>query len=485
MSGLVPAVRVRELNASPVREDGKYVLYWMTAYRRTRFNFALDRAVEWCRRLKKPLLVFEPLRIGYEHASDRLHTFVMQGMEDNAAACAKAGVTYFSYVEPEVDADKGLLAALASEAALIVTDDWPCFFLPRMQKSAAGKVGVRLEAIDSNGLFPMRATERVFVTAFSFRAFLQKELEPHLAEFPAANPLSKTLGGAKVPAAVSKRWKSATDVSKLAIDHTVAPVDIVGGQSAAHARLKLFLNRIEEYPEARSHPDVDGSSRFSPWLHFGHLSTHEVFTEIAKAQKWSAKKLKRSGGKKEGYWGMSVGAEAFIDELVTWRELAFNYCSKRDDTAEYSSLPGWARATLEKHASDERRLYSFEQLDRAQTHDDLWNAAQTQLARDGWFHNYLRMLWGKKILEWSPTPEQALRTMERLMNRYSLDGRDPCSYSGYAWVLGRYDRPWGPERKVFGTIRYMSSDNTKRKVKVREYLKRYAGAETQLSFPVD
>jgi deoxyribodipyrimidine photo-lyase len=163
--------------------------------------------------------------------------------------------------------------------------------------------------------------------------------------------------------------------------------------------------------------------------------------------------------------------------VLVWRELGFNMCALRADYDTYESLPAWARATLDQHADDPRPVrYSLDDLEHARTHDALWNAAQTQMVREGWFHNYMRMLWGKKILEWSPSPREALERMIHLMNKYSLDGRDPNSYSGYFWTLGRYDHPWPPARPIFGTIRYMSSENTARKLRVKGYVKKYQPA---------
>jgi deoxyribodipyrimidine photo-lyase len=188
---------------------------------------------------------------------------------------------------------------------------------------------------------------------------------------------------------------------------------------------------------------------------------------------WSLGKLSaKATGSREGWWGVSPGAEAYLDQLLVWRELAFNTAARRPDTYDsYDSLPAWALATLADHAGDVRPFaYSRDQLEAAETHDPLWNAAQREMRRDGWFHNYMRMLWGKKILEWSASPRDALATMIHLMNRWSLDGRDPNSYAGYLWTLGRYDRPW-PERQIYGKVRSMSSERTARKVRVREYLK--------------
>jgi deoxyribodipyrimidine photo-lyase len=193
-------------------------------------------------------------------------------------------------------------------------------------------------------------------------------------------------------------------------------------------------------------------------------------------EKWSAVKLARNAtGAREGWWGVGAGAEAYLDQLIVWRELAYNTSAKRPaDYDSFESLPQWALETLADHASDPRPVtYSVAALEGAATHDVLWNAAQRQMQRDGWFHNYLRMLWGKKILEWSVTPSTALSTMVALMNRWSLDGRNPNSYAGYLWTLGRYDRPW-PERPIYGKVRSMSSDRTMKKVRIKRYLAKYA-----------
>ncbi|MFZ5442367.1 MAG: deoxyribodipyrimidine photolyase [Myxococcota bacterium] len=482
----VPEVRIRVLRDEPVRRERELVLYWMTSFRRVRSNFALQRAVELAVELKKPLVVFEPLRVGYAFASDRLHAFVLQGMAENQRRLAKSPAHYFPFVETEPGEGRGLLEALAARACAVIGDDWPSFFVPRMQAAAAKRLDVRFEVVDSNGLYPMHHTERVFTTAHSFRTHLQKELPPHLMDVPREDPLE----GVKLPSLARlpvSGWSSAPKellaappaaLQALPIDHSVPVVPHrEGGSAAAEARLALFVaKKLRDYAEARNEPEVDGTSALSPWLHFGHLSTHQVFAALVRHEGWHIEKLGKSiGGAKEGWWKLSPAAEAFIDELVTWRELAFNMASHRpDDFTSLDSLPAFAKATLTKHAKDRRpHLYSIEQLERSQTHDPLWNATMGQLRREGWFHNYLRMLWGKKIYEWSKSAADALKAMEFLMGKYSLDGRDPVSWSGYLWVLGRYDRAWGPERPIFGTLRYMSSENTARKISVKQFIAKY------------
>lgn len=484
----VPALRVRALNAAALRPERQLVLYWMTAFRRAVSNFSLDRAIEHATALGKPLLVLEALRVGYPFASDRLHAFVLQGMGDNAQAFDGAGVTYWPYVEPTPGAGAGLVEALAERACVIVTDDWPSFFVPRMQRALAARVDVRVEAVDSNGLYPMRATSRVFTTAHSFRVHLQKELPPQVKYFPAARPLHRlALPALKLDRALRERWPAASPallearpdaVAALPIDHTVPAVAMRGGPRAAQTRLAHFVDELlPRYATGRNEPSTDGTSALSAHLHFGHVGTHQIFTAIAQKEGWTPASLRRpNGGAKAGWWGLSADAEAYVDQLVTWRELSFNAAAlDPDGVGQLTSLPDWAKETHRKHAKDPRpRLYSLEQLERAATHDDVWNAAQTQMVRDGWFHNYLRMVWGKKIFEWSPSAAEALARMKHLMGKYSLDGRDPVSDQGYLWVLGRYDRAWGPERPIFGTVRYMSSDNTARKLDLDGYLARYA-----------
>jgi deoxyribodipyrimidine photo-lyase len=182
-------------------------------------------------------------------------------------------------------------------------------------------------------------------------------------------------------------------------------------------------------------------------------------------------------GRAHRVWGLSQATEAFLDQVVIWRELGLNFCHTRNDYDQFESLPEWALKTLRLHARDQRsHVYTLEKFERAKTHDPLWNAAQTQLVREGRIHNYLRMLWGKKILEWARSPTKALEIMVELNNKYAIDGRDPNSYNGIFWCLGRYDRPWGPERPVFGTVRYMSSENTARKFNIREYVREYSSS---------
>ncbi len=482
----VPELRIRAANDKPVSPKGDYVLYWMVASRRLADNFALDRAVEWAHELGKPLVVFEPLRCGYRWASDRIHRFVLDGMAEHHRRLAEHPVSYYPYVEQHDGAGKGLLEALAQKACVVVTDDFPCFFVPRMVRAAAAVSRVRLEAVDSHGLLPLRAADRLFSTAFSFRRFLQKELPSHLRIRPRRRPLAgRSLPPApSLPSPILRRWPAATadvlagrTLGSLPIDHDVGPTSLRGGTAAGRRAWRRFREEaLAQYPDARRDPDRDRTSNLSPYLHFGHVSAHEVFWDLMDARGWEIDDVgKKASGQREGWWRVDPPEEAFLDQLITWRELCANTAAYRKNFDRYATLPDWARRTLDEHADDEREhVYRPRELERAETHDPLWNAAQNQLREEGRIFNYLRMLWGKNILAWTRSPREALRTMVHLNNKYALDGRDPNSYGGIFWVLGRYDRPWGPERPVFGTVRYMTSRNTTRKLRVDAYLERYS-----------
>ena len=486
--------RLRFLNSAPINPAGEFVLYWMVAARRLRWNFGLQRAVDLAREFNRPLLILEALRCDYPYASERLHQFVLDGMADNQRDAAGSRALYYPYVEPRKGAGRGLIESLARRACAVVTDWYPAFFIPRMLAAAARKVRVRMEAVDGNGLIPLAEHGRAFTAARFYRAFAQRVLRDQIVNPPDENPLRRLPRGLRlkqIPADVVRRWPAAGstllagDLAGLPIDRAIRRVGVRGGPRNAEAHLRRFVDtHLEEYAENRNHPDEDCTSRLSPFLHFGHISAHEIFSSIMTHERWTTRKLaQRGGGAREGWWGVSRSAEAFLDQLVVWRELSFNGCEYIEDYTSYDSLPQWSRKTLQRHARDRRpNVYSLDQLESASTSDEIWNAAQRQMVAEGWFHGYLRMLWGKKILEWSRQPSQALDTMRTLMDRYSLDGRDPNLYASYAWVMGRYDRPW-PERPIFGTVRYMTSQNTRRKLKMKRFLEQYGDATSAARGP--
>lgn len=479
----IPTCRVKRRGAERPNGDGRYVVYWMRSARRGRYNYALQHARDLALATDRPLLVVETLQVDQPWASDRSHRFAMEGMQDNSTHFAQHGVAYHGYVERRRGAAQTLVERLATHACAIVTDR----FLPgEVATSPPGPSP--WYAVDCSGLLPLEAAGRAHLTARSFRRLLHDRMPEVLQSFPDADPLSRR--GPRAPdsppsplyrpagLSVVHPGRALPSIDRLPLDHGVSPVPGVrGGADTGRRRLARFTASIlPEYAAGRRHPDTGACSGLSAWLNFGHVSAHEAFVQVCRREGWNRNSLiPARAGQREGFWGMSTSSEAFLDELVTWRELAWNAAAHLPRYRSYASLPAWAQRTLERHADDPRpHLYTLEQLEQAQTHDPIWNAAQRELRTHGRIHNYLRMLWGKKILQWTRSPRQALEFMVALNDRHALDGRNPCSYAGIFWVLGRYDRPWGPERPIFGQVRYMTSESAQRKLRMARYLQRLA-----------
>jgi deoxyribodipyrimidine photo-lyase len=476
---------------APRTGPGRYVLYWMTAQRRTTFSPALSYAVEAARATNRPLVVFEPLDTHYRWASERMHAFVIGGMKDNQAAFAAAGVTYLPFVAAQATSGRGLLRALARDASVVIADLHPGFRWPTLLERAQRDLPCPLVAIDGCGVLPLHLPTKRYHRAVDFRRLIHKAFAVDPPVFPQQNPLAgyalgqATVDRTLIPTPDLDALSAPGGLADLPIRHDVPAVpDKPGGQVEAERRLAAFFARLERYTE-RNHPDAEASSGLSPWLHFGHIGAAGIVSRLLDRYRWSPTHMRAENvAKQRGAWGMSEGAEAFLEELVTWRELSFHTAHVDPDGHEvYDGLPAWARASLEEHADDPREAhYDVEILARAQTHDPLWNAAQRELVETGVMHNYLRMLWGKRVLAWTRHPREAFETLVELNNRYALDGRDPNSYGGIGWVFGRHDRPWGPERPIYGKIRYMTSDATRRKLDLKTWYARWGRGEAPPPF---
>jgi deoxyribodipyrimidine photo-lyase len=473
--------RVRRLNSARTASGAEYVLYWMQAARRLEWNHALDYALASARELARPLVVFEALRIDYPWASRRLHRFVLEGMRENAARAAAAGFAYWPFVETRRGEGRGLLRRLAARACLVVTDDFPAFIVPAQSEALARAAEVPVVAIDSNGIVPLARLGAAVSAAAHLRPRIHKEFAEAWAHRASARP--RPMARARAPEAPFETWNApeiGAFVDALAVDASVPPVaQTPGGTRAGRARLRAFVTRrLRGYAERRSQPsapDAGHASGLSPYLHFGHVSIQEVAEAVLAATGgWTPEELRvHHRGRREGYFADDPDVNAFLDEALTWRDVGYHWQRERgrDGLALETALPSWALATLGAHASDRRPwLYGADELEAGATHDPLWNAAQRELVATGTIHNYMRMLWGKKVLEWSASPAEAYRVLVHLNNKYALDGRDPSSWSGILWCFGLFDRPWAPERKVLGSVRYMSSENTARKFRLGPYL---------------
>ncbi len=451
-----PNIRVRPLNDLPARSGAKYVLYWAQMNRRTPSNHALAYAVEQANALRLPLLVYEGLTCTYLEANDRMHTFVLEGVPEQQRRMEAIGAGYCFYLRKRKQDDNRVLYHLAADAAMLVTDDYPTFIAAEHNSRVPARIGVAFHAVDSSCVVPMNHFTKREWAAYTIRPKIRRVLPEYLKPVAALK--------------LERRWRldpqkwhtPVTDatvsslVADCEIDHSVRPAQgFRGGRAEAEKRLFTFLeDRFRRYSGERNSPGNHATSDLSPYLHFGQISALEVALAV------------------EGYAAQhGVDATDFLEELIVRRELAFNFVRFCDRFDSLDALPEWVQLTMRKHVNDRRDfLYSPEEFEWARTHDPLWNACQKELLLRGKIHGYYRMYWGKKIMEWSPSFEQAHATMVHLHDRYALDGRDPNTYTGILWCFGLHDRPWG-ERPVFGTIRYMGYDGMKRKTNIPEYMK--------------
>jgi deoxyribodipyrimidine photo-lyase len=479
------AARLRRLNDQKPNPAGGYVLYWCQAARRLRHNHALDYAALCAKEHARPLVVYEGLRRGYPWASPRIHQFVLEGMRDNAEDAAERGLCYWPFVETAAEPGRDLLLRLAARAVLVVTDDFPAFIVPGQTMALARRATVPVFAVDGNAVVPLSLLGPAVSAAAHLRPRIHKAFAEAWGHRASARGGSTVGREAKLTPPFAP-WDGRIDESVLGgLDASVPPVPgLSGGSRAGRRHLRSFVkNRLRGYAEARSLPAApeDGhASGLSPYLHFGHVSIEEVAAAVLESGgRWTVDALRvHNRGKREGFFCDDPDVNAFLDEALTWRDLGLHWhWHRRQDTATLEkALPEWARRSLEAHASDARAYaYTLEEWEAGETHDPLWNAAQRELRATGTIHNYLRMLWGKKVIEWSRSPEEAYRTLVHLNNKWALDGRDPNSYTGILWCFGLFDRPWAPERPVLGTVRYMSSANTARKFRLGPYYDYVAG----------
>ena len=450
--------RVRALNDAPVRPRAAYVLYWPQMNRRADSNHALEFAAARANALKLPLLVYEGLTCSYPYASDRFHTFILEGVPETRRRLALRGIGYLFHLRRRRSDPNDALYRLAERAALVVTDDYPTFVARDHNRSVPARIGAPYLAVDSSCVIPMRLFEKKEYAAYTIRPKVHRLLEAHLRPVERVELRVRFAAAPLLPAGLDTEVTAANIASLVAsceIDHSVAPaLGYQGGRLAAEARLRHFIEHdLKRYAADRNEPSAHATSNLSPWLHFGQISS----LEIALAAKLHAED--------HGY-----SAAEFLEELIVRRELAFNHSLYAADPKSLANVPNWARETLGKHDGDERPwIYTQEQFERAETHDALWNATQKEMLLRGKIHGYYRMYWGKKAIEWSRSHQEALDTMIYLHDRYALDGRDPNTYTNILWCFGLHDRPW-QERAIFGMIRYMGLDGMKRKTGVNAYV---------------
>jgi deoxyribodipyrimidine photo-lyase len=442
--------RVLNLNEANVRE-GDYVLYWMQSSQRAEQNHALEYAVQRANHLDQRLLVVFGLTDDYPEANLRHYTFMLEGLKDVQEALEKRGIKMVvrEGTPEEVALDAG------KDASLVVTDRG--YLRPQKQwrEKVAGEAGCLMTQVESDVVVPVElASDKQEHAARTLRHGIEEYLDDFLVGLTPTKVSKQSLN-------MKAEGLDLSDIEKaldgMELDRSVGALSHLyrGGTSEAKKVFRRFLkDSFEAYTEHRNQPQTVDVSHMSKYLHFGQISPI-----------WLALEARNASTKKDNI-------EAFVEELVVRRELSMNFVFYTPDYDSYANLPDWAKKTLEEHKNDGRKhTYTRKQLESAETHDEYWNAAMNEMVHTGYMHNYMRMYWGKKILEWSNTPEHAYRTTLYLNNKYFLDGRDPNSFANVAWVFGQHDRGW-TEREVYGKVRYMSAGGLERKAKPEQYVEK-------------
>ena len=444
--------RIRKLTDAPHR-PGDYVLYWMQASHRTEHNPALEFAARRANELKLPLLVCFGLTDDYPGANLRHYRYMLEGLAEVKSSLERRGIAFtLRHGEPD-----RVAAELSEDAAAVVVDRGYMRLQVKWRASLAAKLQDRCELTQVEGdvVVPVDlASDKREYAARTIRPKINRRRDAFLVELK-TTPLDRDAGGLELDAGLDLSDVPAL-CDSLTLDREVGPVSrfFPGGTTACKNRLRALLDGgFENYSDHRNRPETDDLSYLSMALHFGQLSPVAAVLEV----------LER--------YPEGENMEDFLEEVIVRRELTHNYVRFTPRNYDsYEALPDWSKKTLAEHAGDEREyVYTRDQFEAAGTHDPYWNAAMREMRCTGYMHNYMRMYWGKKILEWTPDPETGNATTREINDKYFLDGRDPNSYANVNWVYGLHDRPW-TERDVFGKTRYMNANGLRRKCDADAYV---------------
>lgn len=446
---MIHPARIQPQNAAPPRR-GRYVLYWMQQAQRAEFNDALEQAIDQANTLALPVLVAFALA-PYPDANCRHYRFMLEGLRETRNRLAARGIGFCV----RSGTPEKVIPALARQAAFLVGDVGYLPIQRAWRTAVAQRITCPFILVETDAIVPLaEVSDHAEYAARTLRPKIHKKL-PLFLKRPRARQIA-------IPSLQLARKSLSLDnpdalCHTLGADDSLPPVEHPpGGAAAANRLMQHFLaHRLADYATEAGDPVLDATSRISPYLHFGQISALDIALRVGKTD------------------APRIATDAFLEQLIVRRELALNACWFNPDRDRYDALPEWARATLARHSDDPREfLYTRDQWEAAATHDPAWNAAQSEVIRSGRMHNYMRMYWGKKIIEWSPTPRDAFETALYLNNKYELDGRDPNGIVGVAWCFGLHDRPW-TERPVFGTLRYMNANGLRRKFDIQAYIDRW------------
>jgi len=447
----IQPTRVQPLNETDICK-GDYVLYWMQQSQRAAHNHALEHAVQQANTLDRRLLVAFGLMDDYPEANLRHYTFMLEGLKETQATLESRGIKMVLRLgqPPEV------ALRLGRRASMIVCD---CGYLKHQRawrEQVAQQANCPVVQVESDVIVPVEVvSDKAEYAARTIRPKINRHLEAYLVGLEPTQAKHPSLG-LKVKGIDLNDTEQL--LRKLNLDRSVPPVSdfFKGGTSQAAKRFEGFIrHRLKHYDQHSNQPQTDDISHMSPYLHFGQISPLFLALQLRKAPN-----------------SLKAAKDTYIEELVVRRELAMNFAYYTSNYDAYACIPGWARKTLADHQNDKRDyVYSRRQLENADTHDPYWNACMLEMKHTGFMHNYMRMYWGKKILEWSATPQKAYRTTLAINNKFFLDGRDPNSYTGVAWIYGVHDRAWA-ERSIFGKTRYMAASGLERKCDIAAYVEK-------------
>ncbi|NSW75177.1 MAG: deoxyribodipyrimidine photo-lyase [Candidatus Atribacteria bacterium] len=447
---MIQRERLKELNNKPLQE-GSYILYWMQAAQRAEWNHALEYAIQKANELQKPLLVLFSLTDRFPEANARHYLFLLEGLQETQRKLAQREIRMVVYLGDPVEN----VAQFSQKATFLVTDRGYLRIQREWREKVAQQVNCPFWQVETEVIVPVEVVSpHEEYGAYTIRPKLKKQLNRYLI------PLREET--VRIPSLSFPAFPHELDLSApekileyLGIDKNIALLPHLGGTDRAKAKLKEFIaHHLSRYPTSRNDPSQDTLSAMSPYLHFGQISPLFITQEIIGAPVPEEVK------------------ETYLEELIVRRELSMNFVFYNPHYDSFQGLPSWAQDTLRKHRRDSRKYhYHLEDFENARTHDVLWNAAQKELVKTGKIHGYVRMYWGKKVLEWSNDPEEAFHTLLYLNNKYALDGRDPNSFAGIAWCFGKHDRAFG-ERPIFGKVRYMGKGNVRKKSIERAYVER-------------
>ncbi len=444
---MIQPERIKFLNQKDIKQED-YVLYWMQASQRSEYNHALEYAILKANELGVPVVVYFGLTDRFPEANQRHYFFMLEGLKEAQVSLKNRGIQMVVWHKsPELGA-----AELSRHACLMVTDRGYLRVQREWRQAAAQRCDCLVVQVESDVVVPVEAASpKEEYAAATIRPKIKKKWAAFLTSLRENEPQKDSLNLTFDSLNLGDPGKV---IARLDIDRSVDRVNTLhGGTTAARSHLDIFLEqKLNDYPEQRNDPNRDVLSNLSPYLHFGQISPLTIALEVMKTG--------------------SPGKDAYLEELIVRRELSMNFVFYNPYYDNYQGLPEWARKTLAEHQKDRRgHIYSLEDLEQARSHDPYWNAAQLEMVHAGKMHGYMRMYWGKKILEWTETPQQGFRFTLYLNNKYELDGRNPNGFTGTAWCFGKHDRAWA-ERPIFGKVRYMNANGLKRKFDADAYVKK-------------